>query len=101
MERKPVDKRRFYTKEEKEYILSKTGGRCAHCGKKLTIKTMEKDHSIPWSKGGPSDVENIVPLCRECNKEKADRVLEPIYYMKYLHLLQNKKHIVHSSYNML
>lgn len=84
MERKPVDKRRFYTKEEKEYILSKTGGRCAHCGKKLTIKTMEKDHSIPWSKGGPSDVENIVPLCRECNKEKADRVLEPIYYMKYL-----------------
>lgn len=84
MERKPVDKRRFYTKEEKEYILSKTGGRCAHCGKKLTIKTVEKDHSIPWSKGGPSDVENIVPLCRECNKSKADIVYEPSKYMKYL-----------------
>lgn len=84
MERKPVDKRRFYSKEEKEVILSKTNGRCAHCGKRLTIKTMEKDHSIPWSKGGPSDIENIVPLCKECNKRKADIVYEPVKYMKYL-----------------
>lgn len=84
MKRKPVDKRRLYTTEEKEYILSKTNGKCAHCGKKLTIKTMEKDHSIPWSKGGISDVENIVPLCKECNKKKADIVYEPSKYMKYL-----------------
>ena len=84
MERKPIDKRRSYTREEKELILGKTNGRCAHCGKKLSIKTMEKDHSIPWSKGGPSDIENIVPLCKECNKKKADIVYEPVKYMKYL-----------------
>ena len=82
--REAVDERRVYTKEEKEYILSKTGGRCAHCGKKLSIKTMQKDHSIPWSKGGVSDVENIVPLCAECNKKKVDRVLSPNKYFKYL-----------------
>lgn len=82
--REAVDERRVYTKEEKEYILSKTGGRCAHCGKKLSIKTMQKDHSIPWSKGGVSDVENIVPLCAECNKKKSDRVLSPDKYFKYL-----------------
>ena len=84
MRRQAVDNRRFYTKEEKEYILSKTGGRCAHCGKKLSTKTMQKDHSIPWSKGGVSDVENIVPLCADCNKEKADRVLNPGDYFFYL-----------------
>ena len=75
--REAIDERRIYTREEKEYILSKTGGRCAHCGRKLSIKTMQKDHSIPWSKGGVSDVENIVPLCAECNKKKVDRELSP------------------------
>lgn len=84
MYRQPLDKRKIYTTEEKEYILSKTGGKCAHCGKKLTVKTMQKDHSIPWSKGGMSNVENIVPLCPKCNSEKADAVLEPKVYFKYL-----------------
>lgn len=82
--RKPVDERRFYSKEEQEYILSKTGGKCAHCGKSLTIQTMQKDHSIPWSKGGASDVENIVPLCKECNSEKADNIYVPIRYFFYV-----------------
>ena len=31
--RRLVDERRLYSKEELEYILSKTGGKCAHCGK--------------------------------------------------------------------
>lgn len=82
--RRPVDKRRIYSKEEKEYILSKTDGRCAHCGKALTIKTMQKDHSIPWSKGGASDVENIVPLCKACNTAKADKIYSPKDYFFHL-----------------
>ena len=84
MKRKAIDKRRKYTKEEMEYILSKTGGKCAHCGKPLTIKTMQKDHSIPWSKGGPSNVENIVPLCKECNIAKADRVRSAHLYKRWI-----------------
>lgn len=36
-ERKILDVRRNYSIEEKKQILSKTGGRCAHCGKKLTL----------------------------------------------------------------
>ena len=84
MKREAIDKRRKYSLKQKEYILSKTGGKCAHCGKPLTISTMQKDHSIPWSKGGPSNVENIVPLCEECNTDKADKIYPPEKYFFYV-----------------
>lgn len=79
-----TDERRAYSREERELILKKSGGRCAHCGISLTLSTMEKDHAIPISKGGSSDVENIVPLCSKCNKEKSMYVVNPRKYFKYL-----------------
>lgn len=33
-------------------------------------KGMTIDHIIPKSKGGSSDLENLQPMCRECNKKK-------------------------------
>lgn len=83
-ERKILDVRRNYSIEEKKQILSKTGGRCAHCGKKLTLDSMEKDHAIPFSKGGLSDISNIVPLCQNCNKNKVNYVVDPEDYFKFL-----------------
>lgn len=83
-ERKAKDKRVFYNNEEKERILKKTGGRCAHCGVKLNINTMEKDHAISLSKGGMSDLSNIVPLCSKCNSNKINYVVNPEDYFKFI-----------------
>lgn len=41
--------------------------KCAICGKK---KPLTKDHKIPLSKGGTNYIDNIQPLCRNCNSKK-------------------------------
>jgi 5-methylcytosine-specific restriction endonuclease McrA len=41
--------------------------RCAICGQK---KPLTKDHIIPLSEGGTDGIDNIQPLCRNCNSKK-------------------------------
>ena len=46
--------------------------RCAQCGKTPTedhVK-LEVDHKIPRSWGGTDDIENLQPLCTQCNHDK-------------------------------
>lgn len=57
-----------------------TKGWCASCDKKLMYKDMEKGHIISLFNGGLSGLDNLVPLCRDCNNGKgkdntADTVL--------------------------
>lgn len=60
----------------KEMILQKTNGRCAYCGKKLSLGKMTKDHVKPLSRGGKNDLCNIVAACRSCNEKKGDCRME-------------------------
>jgi len=65
--------------------------RCAHCGKwcgrtgqkesnfwtKIRIpenSKMEVDHIKPWIDGGSDKLWNLQPLCKECNREKSNKV---------------------------
>lgn len=43
---------------------------CAYCGRehKLTM-----DHIVAVSKGGATDVSNIIPACQSCNSSKQDK----------------------------
>jgi len=41
---------------------------CAYCGE--PVAKPEKDHVIPISKGGTSNIDNIVPACPHCNRTK-------------------------------
>ena len=34
---------------------------------------MDADHVIPWSKGGPTTIENGQMLCKRHNLEKSDK----------------------------
>lgn len=46
--------------------------RCAQCGKTPSedhVK-LEVDHKVPQSWGGTNEVENLQPLCRQCNHDK-------------------------------
>ena len=47
---------------------------CSICSLK---KPLTKDHIIPLSKGGTDFIENIQPLCRNCNSKKWNKMENP------------------------
>jgi|GEM_PF-823606 len=47
---------------------------CACCGRKGETQTM--DHIIPLSSGGSIDIDNVQPLCLNCNCEKALKIID-------------------------
>lgn len=49
-------------------IKAAYGQRCAYCGCRPKILTM--DHVEPLSKGGPHTASNVVPACGSCNSRK-------------------------------
>ncbi len=68
--REPIDKA---TRDE---CYHKFGGHCAYCGILLKKKGWHADHVIPWAKGGPDDIMNLFPACKDCNTLKNDSHLE-------------------------
>lgn len=85
MDREKIVERANFTNEEKEDVLRKSGGVCAHCGKPIFIGyQFSVDHYIPLTKGGVNRSYNLVPLCKECNKKKDDKIFEPEEYLLYL-----------------
>ncbi len=45
--------------------------RCAYCGRKGKLLT--QDHIIAVSKGGVTEIGNIVPACKSCNSSKGSK----------------------------
>ena len=62
----------LYNKNLREFIFSKTKGRCSYCGAQAT----EIDHIISKSKGGSNSTYNLTPACRSCNKKKSNLSLK-------------------------
>ena len=53
---------------------------CARCG--VENVPLTKDHFIPKSCGlNVNEDGNLVAICRECNQEKADKVVMPEWYV--------------------
>lgn len=77
-------KRVKYSKEERENILVKTNGKCAHCGKELKSHTMTIEHIFPLYKGGTDTEYNIVALCYDCNQKKANFIYSIRSYYNYI-----------------
>jgi 5-methylcytosine-specific restriction endonuclease McrA len=70
-----------YSPERLRQVYDKTGGYCEYCGKKIAFKnygkskergSWEVDHSIPLSRGGTDNLNNLFPTCTDCNREKGD-----------------------------
>ena len=70
-------------------VYNKCSGRCAYCGKEITIKEMQIDHIKPlyrndkdetlvvWGvERGTDDMDNLNPSCARCNKWKSTFSLE-------------------------
>jgi hypothetical protein len=51
-------------------------GRCYTCEKSLEFHDMECGHVVPLALGGPTTVDNMMPVCRACNKDMGIMHLE-------------------------
>ena len=68
-----------FSEERLQQIYNKNKGYCYHCDIKLARKNYgnlegkagwEIDHSIPISKGGTNHLNNLIPSCIPCNRDK-------------------------------
>jgi 5-methylcytosine-specific restriction endonuclease McrA len=57
------------TPETQMNVLKEFDGKCAYCGDNSTTF----DHIIPITKGGHSEIQNIVPACASCNPSKRNK----------------------------
>jgi 5-methylcytosine-specific restriction endonuclease McrA len=66
-----------FTRKDWKAALEYFNHKCAYCGEHLT--RAEQDHFIPARDGGGYTKDNIVPACRECNRDK--RAKNPIDWL--------------------
>lgn len=70
--------------EIKRIVLGKTDGVCARCGKAITFEKATIEHFVPKYRGGADDERNLLPLCKNCNKQKGSRIVIAEEYYPYL-----------------
>lgn len=49
------------------------GYRCVKCG---TTRRLGLDHIRPVSKGGKTEIDNLQLMCKSCNEEKDDQIID-------------------------
>lgn len=75
--RQKVEERTLFTEEERDRIAAKSGHKCARCGKPVYFGYGGTvDHYVPIALGGTNDMRNLFLMCKDCNEDKTDRVLE-------------------------
>lgn len=76
-------------KIDRQLIYQKFNGRCAYCGKEITLKQMQVDHIEPINRGyskdefvrynkkqGSDEYDNLNPSCARCNRWKSNFTIE-------------------------
>lgn len=63
-----------YTVEQWEQLKRKYGYRCLKCNRHEPEIKLTGDHVVPLSKGGSNTIDNIQPLCIQCNSGKKDKI---------------------------
>lgn len=64
-------KREPIPRDVKKAVWDRDEGRCVECGGDFDL---QYDHTIPFSMGGASTVENLQLLCAKCNQTKGGRL---------------------------
>ena len=59
-----------HTEAEWLRLVEACGNVCVRCGGKTIDGTFTKDHILPAARGGCDCIQNIQPMCRNCNSAK-------------------------------
>jgi len=65
-----LDKVRSANKFQKTIIYYRDGGKCHYCGTEIDQENFQTDHKNPWSRGGKTQLNNLVASCYMCNGAK-------------------------------
>lgn len=57
----------------RNFIFKRDNYTCQYCGE--YGKKLECDHIIPISRGGTNDLDNLITTCKNCNRQKRDKLL--------------------------
>ena len=56
----------------KNLIYEEYGKQCTSCRRVLNADLLTIDHIVPWDSGGRTELQNLQPLCENCNSEKSN-----------------------------
>lgn len=59
-------------------VFKRDGFTCAYCGRKPPIVTLQVDHILAESRGGPPNIDNLITSCFDCNSGKSNIPLTAI-----------------------
>jgi 5-methylcytosine-specific restriction endonuclease McrA len=65
-----------YTAAEWQTLVEKYNYTCLRCGKQEPEIKLTIDHVLPLSKGGNNTIDNIQPLCKQCNSTKNAKFID-------------------------
>ena len=68
-------KRESISKRTRFEVFKRDSFSCQYCGQSAPEVLLVIDHIIPVSKGGKSDILNLITACQECNSGKSDVLL--------------------------
>lgn len=68
-------KRQPVSQKTRFEVFKRDSFKCQYCGKCAPEVILHVDHIHPVSKGGDSDILNLITACSDCNGGKSDRLL--------------------------
>lgn len=92
--RSATNERIKFSKTIRAEVLKRSNGRCAICGKPLSLDSSKDnyatvDHIIPLSRGGKNELRNFQATCKKCNEIKTNIMPEVFKYNCTTVLLDN------------
>lgn len=69
----------YFSESEWQALLAAYGYRCVACGVEARCTPegfLTPDHVIPVCLSGPNTIDNIQPLCLDCNRRKNGRIID-------------------------